>query len=223
MDGHLEGGSGRPGESPGGGRDRLRGLRAELCARLARPAGWPGLSLWPPPARPPGCAPAPRSLQLPPPPPAALGATWAAGSHWAGALGWPRAGSPPRRLGPRSAPRGMRDPRKRPPEALGGQETLGRSPRVGVGWSPRQGQGTGSAPAAGTGGAGAQRASRAHSWRSWWTRALWGPSRRKGRLGEQMPAKGPLVIKRVCGGGRGAEHIPEGPAEASSLCQMLGL
>ena len=37
----------------------LRGLRAELCARLARPPGWPGLSLWPPPARPPGCAPAP--------------------------------------------------------------------------------------------------------------------------------------------------------------------
>lgn len=198
------GGSGRPGESPEG----RRGWAPGAAGRAVRAAGSPrwlarAQPLAPP--LPPGRLAAPqrrRQLQLPPPPLAALLATWAAA-----ATGGARR---PRRLGPRSAPppRGMRGPRT---DAAPRRLQEGRRP-----WGGRCGWEWG-----GPQGAGRQRASgRAHGARAHreplgrtagapgWTRALWGLSKRKGRLRGADASQGAPGNK--CVGwqrGKGTEHM----------------
>lgn len=163
---------GRPGRAQGAAGRAVRAAGSPAGS----PAGWPGLSLWPPPARPPGCAPAPRSLQLPPLPLAALVGTWAQGSHWEGApaRGWFSAPT----SGPSLRPLGYAGPSDgtRPPEALGGQRP----------WGGRRGWDWGGPPGADRQRA-CGRALRAHceplgrtACAPGWTHALWG--KRRGRL-----------------------------------------
>lgn len=154
----------------------------QSCARgwLARRAAWPGLSLWLPPARPPGCTPAPpltasprRRRRRP-----RQSGTWAAGNHWEGALAPCSFSSlTSRRLAP---PLGCAGPAV---AALGGSRQAGGARAVAAGWEwgcPRRGRAarvrvctgarTHGEPLGRTAGA------------PGWTRALWVPSRMRWRL-----------------------------------------
>lgn len=66
--------NGRPGSTPG------------VAGRAVSAAVSPGLSLWPPPARPPGCAPALPLTASPSRRRPRQSRTWASGSRWEGAL-----------------------------------------------------------------------------------------------------------------------------------------
>lgn len=113
MDGHPGGLR----KKPWGTAEGWRGILSGVAGRALRSAGLPGLSLRPPPARPPGCAPAPPLTAAPGRGrPRQLG-TWATGSRregapaprWSSALTSPRLAPPLGCGGPAAtAPRGSR-------------------------------------------------------------------------------------------------------------------
>lgn len=143
--------NGRPGSARG------------AAGRAVSAAGSPGLSLWPPPGRPPGCAPALPLTASPRRRRARQSGTWASGSRWEGALA-PCSSSAltSRRLAP---PLGCARPVA---AALGGSRRAGDAGAVagvGVGGVKVLEERMAARVRVGTWGAGARRAARAQSCR----------------------------------------------------------